>query len=173
MAKQWFELLMTDHETTEKVFDAMAQALQDPQGPPPDMVLAMLEYCTAYVDNCHNKKEEDHLFPLIERRGIPRTGGPLAVMLAEHEQSRAHARAPRAGGPGLRGWRPRRAGLVPPDVPGVRRAAEEPLLEGERHSVPDGAARDERGRRPGDPRRHRGDRGGARRRHAGEVLRDG
>jgi DUF438 domain-containing protein len=81
--------LMTDHETTEKVFDAMAQALQDPQGPPPDMVLAMLEYCTAYVDNCHNKKEEDHLFPLIERRGIPRTGGPLAVMLAEHEQSRA------------------------------------------------------------------------------------
>ena len=88
MASQWFELLMTDHETTEKVFDAVANAFQDPQGPPPDMVATLVEYFTRYVDGCHNKKEEDHLFPLIERRGIPKTGGPLAVMLQEHEQSR-------------------------------------------------------------------------------------
>ncbi|MBE3134908.1 MAG: hemerythrin domain-containing protein, partial [Acidobacteria bacterium] len=88
MANEWYELLMTDHETTEKVFDAMTNAFQNPQGPPAEMVVTMLEYFTAYVDNCHNKKEENHLFPLIERRGIPRTGGPLAVMLAEHEQSR-------------------------------------------------------------------------------------
>jgi DUF438 domain-containing protein len=88
MASQWFELLMTDHETTEKVFDAVMNAFQNPQGPPAEMVTAMLEYFTAYVDGCHNKKEEDHLFPLIERRGIPKTGGPLAVMLQEHEQSR-------------------------------------------------------------------------------------
>jgi hypothetical protein len=88
MASLWFELLMTDHETTEKVFDAMTNAFQDPQGPPAEMVAAMLEYFTAYVDGCHNKKEEDHLFPLIERRGIPKTGGPLAVMLQEHDQSR-------------------------------------------------------------------------------------
>ena len=88
MTTQWFELLMTDHETTEKVFDAMANAFQRPQGPPADMVAAMVEYFTSYVDGCHNKKEEDHLFPLIERRGIPKTGGPLAVMLEEHDRSR-------------------------------------------------------------------------------------
>ena len=41
------------------------------------------------MDGCHNKKEENHLFPLIEQRGIPRHGGPLAVMLMEHEQNRA------------------------------------------------------------------------------------
>jgi DUF438 domain-containing protein len=40
------------------------------------------------VDGCHNKKEETQLFPLIERRGVPRAGGPLGVMLAEHDQSR-------------------------------------------------------------------------------------
>ncbi len=88
MTTQWFELLMTDHETTEKVFDAMANAFQRPDGPPADMVIAMVDYFTTYVDGCHNKKEEDHLFPLIERRGIPKTGGPLAVMLEEHERSR-------------------------------------------------------------------------------------
>jgi hypothetical protein len=46
-------------------------------------------YFREYVDGCHNKKEENHLFPLIEQRGIPRHDGPLAVMLMEHEQSRA------------------------------------------------------------------------------------
>jgi hypothetical protein len=44
-------------------------------------------YLTEYVDACHNKKEERHLFPLLEARGIPRHGGPLAVMLAEHDRS--------------------------------------------------------------------------------------
>jgi len=49
----------------------------------------MLDFFTVYVDRVHNKKEEDHLFPLIEARGIPRSGGPLAVMLQEHEQGRS------------------------------------------------------------------------------------
>ena len=108
----------------------------------------MLEYCTAYVDSCHNKKEEHHLFPLIERRGIPRTGGPLAVMLAEHEQSRAMLGRLAAGGAGP--TRPATAArwtTLRRMFDGVRRAAQEPLLEGERHPVPDGAPRDERGRR--------------------------
>ncbi len=67
MAQEWFELLMTDHETTEKVLEAMGHAFQNPKGPSPDVVVTVLEYLTIYVDNCHNKKEEDHLFPLIER----------------------------------------------------------------------------------------------------------
>ena len=41
-----------------------------------------------YVEGCHNQKEEQYLFPLIESRGIPRQGGPLAVMLDEHAQSK-------------------------------------------------------------------------------------
>jgi uncharacterized protein len=87
MAAQWFDLLMTDHETTEKVFDAMTNTLRNPEGPLPDTVAMLAEYLTTYVDGCHNAKEEDHLFPLIERLGIPKTGGPLEVMLREHEQS--------------------------------------------------------------------------------------
>lgn len=88
MDETWHELLMRDHETTEKVFDAVTTAFEAAEGPAADLVARLIDYFTVYVDGCHNKKEEDHLFPLIERRGIPRTGGPLAVMLAEHEQSR-------------------------------------------------------------------------------------
>lgn len=89
MTTDWAELLMTDHQTTEKVFDAVSNAFAaGGDGPSTRMIGALVEYLEGYVDGCHNKKEEDHLFPLIESRGVPRHGGPLAVMLAEHEQSR-------------------------------------------------------------------------------------
>ncbi len=78
---------MTDHETTERVFDAVAAALAGPEGPSPGFVTDALEYFTGYVERCHNHKEEDHLFPIVESLGVPRHGGPLAVMLAEHRQS--------------------------------------------------------------------------------------
>jgi uncharacterized protein len=88
MSQTWYELLMTDHETTEKVFEAVERALAAPGGPSPTLLQDAMEYFKGYVDGCHNKKEENHLFPLVEQRGIPRGGGPLGVMLMEHEQSR-------------------------------------------------------------------------------------
>ena len=88
MAAHWTDLLIADHETTERVFAAVSQAFDAPEGPLPSLVGDLRLYLVEYVDGCHNKKEENALFPLCERRGIPRTGGPLAVMLQEHEQSR-------------------------------------------------------------------------------------
>jgi len=84
---EWKELLMRDHETTEKVFEAGERAFANGR-PDPAMVRELLRYFVEYVDGCHNKKEENHLFPLIEERGVPREGGPLAVMLQEHETSK-------------------------------------------------------------------------------------
>ncbi len=89
MSESWADLLIHDHQTTEQVFDAVERALSGPSAPSPDLLRDAARYFREYVDGCHNKKEENHLFPLIERRGIPRQGGPLAVMLSEHEQSRA------------------------------------------------------------------------------------
>lgn len=89
MSESWSDLLMNDHQTTEKVLEAVERALSGPTPPPAELVRDAARYFQEYVDACHNKKEENHLFPLIERRGIPRDGGPLAVMLSEHEQSRA------------------------------------------------------------------------------------
>jgi len=84
---KWTELLMRDHETTEQVFDAGERILEASR-PDPQLVDKLLDYFVGYVEACHNRKEEDHLFPLIEKRGIPSHGGPLAVMLMEHEQSK-------------------------------------------------------------------------------------
>jgi DUF438 domain-containing protein len=89
MSEQWSDLLMNDHQTTEKVFEAVERALAGPSAPPSGLLRDAARYFREYVDACHNKKEENHLFPLIEQRGIPRDGGPLAVMLMEHQQGRA------------------------------------------------------------------------------------
>ncbi len=88
MSRPWNQLLLDDHQTADKVFDAMTNAFATPAGPSPAAVGMTLDFFRSYIDKVHNKKEEDHLFPLIESRGVPRQGGPLAVMLMEHEQSR-------------------------------------------------------------------------------------
>ncbi|MCU0241692.1 MAG: PAS domain-containing protein [Vicinamibacteria bacterium] len=79
---------MDDHRVTENVLAAFETALAQPNGPTTELVELTLDYLSNYLDRCHNMKEEDHLFPLIEGHGIPRQGGPLGVMLIEHEQSR-------------------------------------------------------------------------------------
>ncbi len=47
-----------------------------------------LEFARTFVDRCHHGKEERCLFPCLERRGIPREGGPIGVMLYEHQLGR-------------------------------------------------------------------------------------
>ena len=42
-----------------------------------------------FADACHHGKEEGLLFPELEARGMPREGGPIGVMLTEHQIGRA------------------------------------------------------------------------------------
>ncbi|RME31657.1 MAG: hemerythrin [Candidatus Zixiibacteriota bacterium] len=51
-----------------------------------------VDFIRNYADKCHHAKEEDQLFPAMTAKGIPSQGGPVAVMLAEHDQGRAFVR---------------------------------------------------------------------------------
>jgi hemerythrin-like domain-containing protein len=53
----------------------------------------MLDFFKNFVDRCHHTKEEKHLFPKMLERGLPKEGGPITVMLYEHDQGRARVRA--------------------------------------------------------------------------------
>ncbi|HSQ73301.1 MAG TPA: hemerythrin domain-containing protein, partial [Rubrivivax sp.] len=86
MPRTWSDLLMADHEQTEKVIEALERRWSE-QPPDPATVAKALRYFTEFADACHNQKEEQHLFPRLQAAGIPSHGGPLAVMLAEHERS--------------------------------------------------------------------------------------
>ena len=52
----------------------------------------ILEFLKVFVDRCHHAKEEDFLFPALERAGIARDGGPIGVMLSEHAAGREFIR---------------------------------------------------------------------------------
>jgi hemerythrin-like domain-containing protein len=53
-----------------------------------DHIERMLEFFRVFVDRCHHGKEEDLLFPELEKHGILKNGGPIGVMLSEHGQGR-------------------------------------------------------------------------------------
>ncbi len=57
-----------------------------------DVFEKAVDFIRTFADRCHHGKEQDTLFPLMSERGIPRPGGPIAVMLMEHEQGRQYVR---------------------------------------------------------------------------------
>jgi hemerythrin-like domain-containing protein len=53
----------------------------------------ILNFIRIFADKCHHGKEESILFPALENAGIPRYGGPIGVMLLEHEEGRRYVKA--------------------------------------------------------------------------------
>ena len=76
-----------------KILGKVAAAIGEKDGQAPGHLEQLLDFFKGFVDRCHHGKEEDVLFPELERRGVRRDGGPIGVMLAEHEIGRGHVRA--------------------------------------------------------------------------------
>lgn len=56
----------------------------------------LIEFFTVFVDTCHHGKEEELLFPALENIGVSKQGGPIGVMLSEHDTGRGCVRALRS-----------------------------------------------------------------------------
>lgn len=52
----------------------------------------LLEFIRVFVDKCHHSKEEDLLFPAMEKAGVPNEGGPIGMMLNEHDLGRGYVK---------------------------------------------------------------------------------
>jgi len=57
-----------------------------------DVFKKAVDFIRTFADRCHHGKEQDTLFPALGEKGIPKHGGPVAVMLMEHEQGRLYVR---------------------------------------------------------------------------------
>lgn len=53
----------------------------------------MVDFCQVFLDRCHHGKEEEYLFPMLEKKGVAREQGPIGVMLQEHEAGRQRLKA--------------------------------------------------------------------------------
>jgi hemerythrin-like domain-containing protein len=85
------DILMKEHRVIERVLAALEKAagrLASGESIDLAVFLQAAEFSKGFADGCHHKKEEGALFPAMEAAGVPREGGPIGVMLAEHEVGR-------------------------------------------------------------------------------------
>ncbi|MGQ0795472.1 MAG: hemerythrin domain-containing protein [Nitrosopumilaceae archaeon] len=83
--------LRKDHDLIEKVLKSMWTAvtlLKEGKSIPESILLPVVDFTKNFTDVCHHGKEENSLFPELEKKGMPRNAGPIAVMLMEHEITR-------------------------------------------------------------------------------------
>jgi len=83
--------LKEEHQVILRVIRALGMLMDrfEEGGEFPEATLARcVEFLRLFADACHHGKEEDLLFPVLEARGIPRDGGPIGVMLYEHQIAR-------------------------------------------------------------------------------------
>lgn len=90
------EALKKDHRLIEKMLDILqkvAKKLDQGSDVPADSLKNASDFIKTFADNYHHGKEEELLFKAMEERGFPREGGPIGVMLIEHDEGRGYARA--------------------------------------------------------------------------------
>ncbi len=89
---QTSQILVDEHDVILSVIEAVeivAQSL-DESSFPSDFYTKAFDFFATFADKCHHGKEEAHLFPMLESRGILRHGGPVGCMLLEHVAGRNH-----------------------------------------------------------------------------------
>lgn len=86
--------LKTEHRAIEAALDIFVNLAGRLAGTPDAQTVGdaqrMLDFFRTFTDACHHGKEEGHLFPALEAIGVSRKNGPIGVMLAEHDEGRAH-----------------------------------------------------------------------------------
>jgi hemerythrin-like domain-containing protein len=90
------QILKDEHRVIERVLAVLRRAaatLEAGETVDPSVFDRAIDFVRNFADRFHHAKEEDALFTTMAAHGIPHRQGPIGVMLAEHDQSRAHVRA--------------------------------------------------------------------------------
>jgi hemerythrin-like domain-containing protein len=85
------EILMEEHRVIERALNALERATNR-LNRGEEVYLRFFTgtgvFIRAFIDGCHHKKEEEGLFPILLANGLSMESGPVAIMLAEHEEGR-------------------------------------------------------------------------------------
>jgi hemerythrin-like domain-containing protein len=92
------DILTAEHRVIERVISSLeigAERLEKHGDMPAEFFLDAASFIAGFADGCHHRKEEGVLFKNMAAYGMPLEAGPIAVMLAEHEQGRRFTRGMR------------------------------------------------------------------------------
>ena len=97
-------ILRDQHRNILKIADLVEHVIVSAgeEAPDYDALDDCVTFIRLYADALHHGKEEDLLFPELVSRGMPKDGGPIAVMLHEHAEGRRFARTMAAELPAAR-----------------------------------------------------------------------
>lgn len=85
------DILREEHRVILRALELLETAARrlDCGAPLPDGWLAQLvAWLRGFADRNHHAKEETALFPAMVKAGVPSMGGPIGIMLEEHERGR-------------------------------------------------------------------------------------
>jgi len=85
-------VLMHEHRAVERVVGVLekaATAVRDGGEPDVRLFEMAVDFFRNFTDCCHHGKEEQALFPALEKKAVRRERGPIGVMLSEHDEGRA------------------------------------------------------------------------------------
>lgn len=87
------EMLSDEHRVILRVLDVMEKLTHRSLLSSLELWKKALDFARHFADQCHHLKEEKILFPAMEEHGIPNEGGPIGMMLIEHEEGRSYVRS--------------------------------------------------------------------------------
>ena len=87
---RWDDFLVAEHEMIERAMAVLKSNLEkiDEAVKTPLQMQRAIDFLLVFGDKMHNTKEEKFLFPLMGQKGMPGEGGPIGVMLMEHDAER-------------------------------------------------------------------------------------
>lgn len=89
------DALKKDHRVIEKMLrflELTSKKLENGEDVPVDLLKKALDFIRNFADNYHHGKEEDILFRIMGEKGFAIEGGPVSVMLDEHNTGRGYTR---------------------------------------------------------------------------------
>ncbi|MDX1775559.1 MAG: PAS domain-containing protein [Desulfobulbales bacterium] len=87
---RWDDFLVAEHEMIERAMAVLKNNLEriDTAVKKPLQMQRAIDFLLEFGDKMHNTREEKFLFPLMGEKGLPIEGGPIGVMLMEHDAER-------------------------------------------------------------------------------------
>ena len=89
------EQLKEEHRAIKlmlRIAEKVCEKLESGEQVDPEHLERIVEFIRVFADKCHHGKEEDLLFTAMEEAGIPKKGGPIGVMLTEHDIGRGYVK---------------------------------------------------------------------------------
>ena len=86
------DILVKEHDSILRMIEVTQRILnsKDKTNINLNHVEMIVDFVKKFADKYHHLKEEDVLFVEMEKCGVARNGGPIGVMMSEHDQGRAY-----------------------------------------------------------------------------------